>query len=691
MKRVFSFLMVLTLSLGVGCSDSYDDTALKEQLAELERRIEAAETVIKAYENNLFIKTVTTLPNGYEILFSDGTKATIQNGKDGQNGQNGQNGQDGDSWIKNVVIGPNRVTFEMTDGRTFTIPLASFVQQIQQIHFVPCYDDGKATVTYSSAADSRLKIDFQLSPRELAAELVKTWQEYCSIEAVLTESRGEAIQLPISACVIDSEQGILALEAEAVQLGTEFFAGTVSAAAALVISDGVTTISSEYIPLTTQQVEPAPTPSVADGLDYIFDLTALPEIHVKVSLSEWNRFLTLYDQDANHEEYIHCDATFTKNGETHSFTDAGLRMRGNTSRRRPEGNGGQMHQKDKADWHHCHFMLNLRKFVKDDAHELGGVRKIHLKWCKDDPTYVREMYCYNLFRRYGIEAGLRTSYGRLWIHVEGDQKEAYFGVYEMLEAVDEQYLKNRLALFGSADHNLWKCGYPAGLNATNDDLFWSDENAGTVNRSYVLKTNTENFAAAKAQLIDFILKLNGKSGDSFKTWIQQVTDVELLLKTYAVNVAVGMWDDYWCNQNNYYIYFNSSDLYDYKFFFIPYDYDNTLGTSNIIDAGRQDPLNWGNSGHKLICKILEYPEWRAIYVKALNELCQSNDLFKMEGSVARVKAWQQMISPYVSNDTGEDMSIYDQPASWGNHSEYRVMDTGANNFFRVKAASIPAN
>lgn len=683
--------MVLTLSLGVGCSDSYDDTALKEQLAELERRIEAAETVIKAYENNLFIKTVTTLPNGYEILFSDGSKATIQNGKDGQNGQNGKDGKDGDSWIKNVVIGPNEVTFEMTDGRTFTIPLASFVQQIQQIHFVPCYDDGKATITYSSAADSRLKIDFQLSPRELAAELVKTWQEYCSIEAVLTESRGEAIQLPISACVIDPEQGILALEAEAAQLGTEFFAGTVSAAAALVISDGVTTISSEYIPLATQQVEPAPAPSVADGLDYIFDLTAIPEIHIKVSLSEWNRFLTLYDQDANTDEYIHCDATFTKNGETHSFTDAGLRMRGNTSRRRPEGNGGQMHQKDNADWHHCHFMINFRKFVKDDAHELGGVRKIHLKWCKDDPTYVREMYCYNLFRRYGIEAGLRTSYGRLWIHVEGDQKEAYFGVYEMLEAVDEQYLKNRLALFGSADHNLWKCGYPAGLNATNDDLFWSDEDAGTVNRSYVLKTNTENFAAAKAQLIDFILKLNGKSGDSFKTWIQQVTDVELLLKTYAVNVAVGMWDDYWCNQNNYYIYFNTSDLYDYKFFFIPYDYDNTLGTSNIIDAGRQDPLNWGNSGYKLICKILEYPEWRAIYVKALNELCQSNDLFKMEGSVARVKAWQQMISPYVSNDTGEDMSIYDKPASWGNHSEYRVMDTGANNFFRVKAASIPAN
>ena len=440
---------------------------------------------------------------------------------------------------------------------------------------------------------------------------------------------------------------------------------------------------------TEPNVKPVDPDAVTDGRAYIFDITALPEIHIKVSLSEWNRLLALYDQNHDTDEYIYCDATFTKEGRTHSFDDAGLRLRGNTSRRRPEGNSGEQHKTDAADWHHCHFMLNLRKFVKDDAHELGGVRKIHLKWCKDDATYVREMYCYNLFRRYGIEAGLMTSYGRLWIHVEGDAKEAYYGVYEMLEAVDDTYLENRLSLFGSADHNLWKCGYPAGLNATNDDLFWSDEDAGTTNRSYVLKTNTDNFAAAKAQLVDFILKLNGKTGDSFRTWIQQVTDDELLLKTYAVNVAVGMWDDYWCNQNNYYIYFNTSDKYDYKFFFIPYDYDNTLGTSNIIDAGRQNPLYWGDSGRKLISKLLEYEDWKKIYLDALRELCASDELFKMEGSVSRVKAWQAMIAPYVSNDTGEDMTIEDKPASWGNHSEYRVMDTGSNNFFKVKAASIP--
>ena len=32
------------------------------------------------------------------------------------------------------------------------------------------------------------------------------------------------------------------------------------------------------------------------------------------------------------------------------------------------------------------------------------------------------------------------------------------------------------------------------------------------------------------------------------------------------------------------------------------------------------------------------------------------------------------------------MNIYDKPASWGNHSEYRLLEDN-NNFFKVKAES----
>ena len=60
----------------------------------------------------------------------------------------------------------------------------------------------------------------------------------------------------------------------------------------------------------------------------------------------------------------------------------------------------------------------------------------------------------------------------------------------------------------------------------------------------------------------------------------------------------------------------------------------------------------------------------------------------MDASVSRIEAWQQKVSPYVSNDTEEDMSIYDKPAYWGNRSEYRLMDKGSNNFFKVKTETV---
>jgi len=435
----------------------------------------------------------------------------------------------------------------------------------------------------------------------------------------------------------------------------------------------------------------------AGELDWVFDMNVIPEIRINVSVEEWNKLLEAYDRDSNTNTYIHCDAEFKSKGEEHSFVDVGLRLRGNTSRRRPEGNGGEMHRTDNADWHHCHFLLNLRKFQKDDAHELHNVRKIHLKWHKDDRAYCREIYSYDLFRRFGIWTAAYSSYCRLWIHVEGDKEPAYYGVYEMIESIDDKYVKKRKSLFGDHNHNLWKCRWGATLNYNdiyNTSIHYDDDSGS--NYTYELKSNTKNFEAAKAQLIEFTRNLTQRKGQDFHDWIASVCDVRLLLRTYAVNVVVGMWDDYWNNCNNYYIYFNSSDKNNYKFFFIPYDYDNTLGTSSHCgvqdDSARQDPLRWGDTGRNpLIGKILEFDDYRAIYVEALNELiAPENNLFYWESSMARINGWHAMIRDYVVNDTEEDCEIKDRPAGWGNRYDYRLLDPSNDvNFFKLKAASIP--
>lgn len=448
---------------------------------------------------------------------------------------------------------------------------------------------------------------------------------------------------------------------------------------------------------------PFTTASLNDpGVSYIWDENVIPEITIHMTEDEWNKLLKRYDEFSHNVDYFHADFTYRKGDETTFIEDGGVRLRGNTSRRRPEGNGGEEHNSINPDWHHCHFGINFRKFHKDSDHTIQGIRKVNLKWFKDDPCYVRELYCYDLFRRYGIWTSAFSTYCRVWLQID-DETPAYYGIYNMIEPIDDEFIERRVnGMFENDKGFLWKCVYgpdgPADLRTINnnqgveDNKFNWDQDNG-YNYTYEFKGDEEDFPAAKAQLVDFMKKLNGKGEESFYKWINKVCDVEFLLKTYAVNVAVGMWDDHWRNGNNYYLYFNTTDVdseasENFKVFFLPYDYDNTLGTSQFYDAGRQDPYNWGDTGI-FMERLMKFDDFKEMYRNALKELADpSKDLFHMDASVPRIKAWQSKISPYVSNDTDEDMEIYDLPAGWSNHGEYRLMDTGSNNFFRAKTETI---
>ena len=267
----------------------------------------------------------------------------------------------------------------------------------------------------------------------------------------------------------------------------------------------------------------------------------------------------------------------------------------------------------------------------------------------------------------------------------------------MYETIDDTFLKMRKDGFESHKGNLWKCRWGASLNYDRDKNADIGIDDNTVDHTYELEeSGIDDLNSSKAQLLHFMKQLRDLKGDKLHDWLAQTIDIELLLRTYAVNVAVGMWDDYWNNTNNYYIYFNSTDTEKYKFYLLPYDYDNTLGTTNNCgvqtDAGRHDPLKWGDgSVSPLIAKILQFDDFKKIYIDALSELSSSTSDFHYTKSIARIKAWHAMIERYVDNDTGEDCTIKDRPAYWGNHSEYRLWEsTDSNtNWFRVRAASMP--
>jgi spore coat protein H len=447
------------------------------------------------------------------------------------------------------------------------------------------------------------------------------------------------------------------------------------------------TIRRDTIPGDSIPVDTIRTDSITEeGTGYIYDINSIPCITLEISTAEWNKLLSYFDQNPDNQEYIHSNFRLLKDGKHLSLKDIGLRIRGNTSRRRPEGSKGQAHSSTKPTWHHASFALSFKKFVS--GQEMAGAEKLNLKWFKDDATYAREVYCYDLFERFGVWTAPQSSYCRLKIKINEDTDTIYYGVYQMVEPVDKDFIKNRLIKFTDKEGNLWKSNWGADFKSS-DKTQMGIENI-TLTQTYIpvydLKTNESQLDAAKTQLADFITNLNSKTGADFKTWISEKMDVELFLKTYAVSVICGMWDDYWCNKNNFYFYFDSSG----KFYFIPFDYDNTLGTSSIIkDSGRQDPLNWGNTNYPLVTKIIAIPEYKALYIGYLKELCNSNnDYFYVDKSMARIINWQNKVRPFVNNDTKEDTQILDTPASWGNCSFYRLLDQN-NNYFKIRAANTP--
>ena len=213
MKK-FLFAVAALLCI-VGCE--YDDTEIKNSIAQLEQRLSAVETVQNAYKNNLFIKSITKIQNGYQIVFSDDSTATIlngtdgndgvdgkdgkdgidgingkdgENGKDGVDGKDGANGKDGadgkdgkdgkdgidgkdsNTIIESITISDDEVTFVLTDGRTFSIPFLSALSisfdsddlvvmetlSTRNINFTISSQISDITVEVVSSADIKAKV-----------------------------------------------------------------------------------------------------------------------------------------------------------------------------------------------------------------------------------------------------------------------------------------------------------------------------------------------------------------------------------------------------------------------------------------------------------------------------------------------------------------------------------------------------
>lgn len=103
-KRFVGSAMILLAMATPMFTSCYDDSALNEQIEELQKEVDQIKSDLAALkaaaENGLSVLEVNEIEGGYELVMSDGSKITLRNGADGEKGEKGDKGDTGSAGAK---------------------------------------------------------------------------------------------------------------------------------------------------------------------------------------------------------------------------------------------------------------------------------------------------------------------------------------------------------------------------------------------------------------------------------------------------------------------------------------------------------------------------------------------------------------------------------------------------------------
>jgi len=150
-----------------------------------------------------------------------------------------------------------------------------------------------------------------------------------------------------------------------------------------------------------------------------------------------------------------------------------------------------------------------------DNQRFFGFKQVSLKNNYDDKSFVREKVASDLFYAFGLASPMTAFYR---VYVDFGEGSTYFGLYTMVEEVDNTVIKTQ---FASNDGNLYK---PEGSAATFA--------AGTFDTSEMYKKTNEddNDFSDVQQLYDVLnSSLRSSNYDEWKNQLSEILDVPIFL------------------------------------------------------------------------------------------------------------------------------------------------------------------
>ena len=222
------------------------------------------------------------------------------------------------------------------------------------------------------------------------------------------------------------------------------------------------------------------------------------------------------------------------------------------------------------------FTLNLA----DASGTFHGVKKFHLNNSVQDPTFLSEWLCGEIFREAGVPAA-RVA------HAVVELNGRRLGLYLVLESINPEFLAR---YFKQTRGNLYSRGPNADITEPLERMGGGEATSWR---------ELQALAAAAAE------------PDLQRLWVRlpQTVDLPRFLSLMAVDVVLDNWDGYTFNIKNYEVY---HDLDTDRVVFMPHDLDQLFRNPSapiIPDA------------HGIVARaVLREPQFRAAYRQRLDEV-----------------------------------------------------------------------
>lgn len=212
--------------------------------------------------------------------------------------------------------------------------------------------------------------------------------------------------------------------------------------------------------------------------------------------------------------------------------------------------------------------LKLDFDAPDKSRAFFGMPKLNLNNNAFDPSQMREVMAYDVFRRAGVPAP-RTAFAKVFITVPGEHTQEYAGLFTVVEEIDQAFFKERL---GAKVGTLVK---PEGLRGMPD---LGDDWASYAAR-YVSKVTAKPDDAAR--FVAFVRFVNRASDEEFAARIGDYLDVDEFLRFLAGEVVLVNTDSPLGMNHNYWVTVRPDT---HKVIWVPWDMNMAFGGFGVGDA-----------------------------------------------------------------------------------------------------------